>query len=116
MTDAEAEEALAALEKHFKEPVLPLSRFCTAITTWFRAIERANEDVTLLRPGRRIPGSDYFQMLRKIERDIRKSNLLARLLYGKEQLRTVRCLTHNGHWTGDGECACEGTGWIKVSP
>lgn len=114
MTDAEAEAALVALEQHFKQPVMPLSRFCTAITTWFRAIERANTDPDLMRPGG-AQGRDYFNVLRRVERDIRKSNLLARLLWNKEVLRTTMCPTHKGRYHGD-PCACQGTGWLPAAP
>lgn len=113
MTDAEAEAALAALRQHYKEPVLPLSRFCAAITTWFRVIERLNEVPD--ESGRSRQGSRYHNVLRLVERDIRKSNLLGRLLYLGEKLRTVQCPTHNGRWTGDGDCACQGTGWMPAS-
>jgi hypothetical protein len=60
--------------------------------------------------------------------DIGKSNLLARLLYGRQPLRTVPCPVHRGHWHGLGsllvegpgglvevrseECGCHGTGWL----
>lgn len=50
---------------------------------------------------------------------IRKSSLLARLVYGGEQLRTVRCPKHDGRWSGlpcDGnDCACGLTGWIPAA-
>lgn len=113
MTDPEAEAALKALCKHYRQPVLPLSRFCEAVRTWFRAIERNNTDPSLGRPGRHTQGKDYFEQLRNIERDISKSNLLARLLHAGEKLRTVPCPEHKGHWTGDGKCQCEGTGWLR---
>ncbi len=46
---------------------------------------------------------------------IGKSNLLARLLYGGEPLRSTPCPTHKGKWSGCfGECehGCELTGWL----
>jgi hypothetical protein len=66
---------------------------------------------------------------------IRKSNLLYRLLYRREQLRTVACPAHKGHWAGydsqfEGErdyavCECQYlesghwaldvTGWLPVN-
>lgn len=48
---------------------------------------------------------------------IGKSNLLWRLLYGNESLRTEPCPVHEGKWftiPGLDECphGCEGTGWL----
>lgn len=58
---------------------------------------------------------------------IPKSNLLARLLYGGEKLRTTPCPVHCGTWSGvpfpaawfkadlSGNpyyCGCQGTGWL----
>lgn len=49
---------------------------------------------------------------------IRKSSLLDRLLYAGEKLRTRKCPTHNGHWSGlehDGNVCphgCQLTGWL----
>ncbi len=52
--------------------------------------------------------------------DLRKSNLLWRLIYGGESLRSRECPTHKGRWSGmawnGDECACAGggciTGWL----
>jgi hypothetical protein len=50
---------------------------------------------------------------------IHKSNLLARLLYAGEKLRTKKCPEHKGHWSGiewsDTVCPhkCQLTGWIQ---
>lgn len=53
--------------------------------------------------------------------DIRKSNLLGRLLYAKEKFRTRMCPLHKGHWSGHAmffeKCPhqCDGTGWLRES-
>lgn len=118
LTDEEAQGLLDVLKGHFKEPVLPMSHFCEAITTWFRCIEEANaaedaEDNT--------QGHGYHSRLRDIERDIHKSALLARLLYGGEKLRTRKCPIHKGHWRGlespGNRCpmGCGLSGWLPES-
>jgi len=47
---------------------------------------------------------------------IRKSNLLARLIYGGQKLRTQMCPEHKGEWTGPrpDPCphGCGFTGWL----
>ncbi len=55
-----------------------------------------------------------------IFRDIRKSNLLARLLYDGQTLRKVACPEHKGVWSGvewgpENACphGCQLTGWIR---
>jgi len=54
--------------------------------------------------------------------DIRKSNLLGRLLYAKEPLRTRLCPLHKGHYNGEAmffeKCPhlCDGTGWLRERP
>jgi hypothetical protein len=65
----------------------------------------------------------YEEAAYQVERvflSIRKSNLLARLLYSGEKLRTTMCPEHKGKWSGiewgpDGVCPhkCQLTGWIQ---
>lgn len=121
MNDTKAKELLNQLTDYYGEPILPMSIFCKAITTWFRCIEQNNivedskiVDGELIGRGSGQHGEDYYQHLRKIETDIRKSSLLARLLYGKEELRTEKCPIHKGHWSGLGECkhGCDLEGWL----
>lgn len=56
---------------------------------------------------------------RSLEIDVRKSSLLARLVYDKEKFRTVPCPEHQGLWSGlpgkwNGDCdaGCDLTGWL----
>ena len=111
LTDAQRVE-LERLSKELHEPVLPLSHFCHAMTTWFHCIEQANERAKV--EGRGAHGEAYAEHLGRIELDIRKSNLLARLLYGGESLRSRECPQHKGRWSGIGVCehGCGETGWI----
>jgi hypothetical protein len=98
------------------EPVVPLNEFCWAITTWFRCIEQAN-----VAGDPHQHGHDYAAVLSHVELDIRKSNLLGRLIYGGQALRTEPCPEHNGHWTGSAMLegcphGCHGTGWLPARP
>lgn len=115
--EQEAQELCRRLEKFYGEPVLPLSRFCHAVETWMDCIVKNNTDPELSESG--YHGRDYHQSLAQMRIDIRKSNLLGRLLYAKEPLRTRMCPIHKGHWSGDAmffhPCPhlCDGTGWLR---
>jgi hypothetical protein len=120
MDKNEVKGLLQRLEKHYEEPVMPLHRFCDAITLWMRCIEKSNTDPELSKNG--YQGRQYYKFLSQIEIDIRKSNLLGRLLYGKERFRTEMCPIHKGHWDGEAmffdRCPhnCDGTGWLRARP
>jgi len=114
----EAREMLLRLEEFYNEPVLPLHHFCRAMELWFECIAKNNTDPALRRHDRE-QGYDYFKFLNHMRIDIRKSNLLGRLLYGKEPLRTRMCPVHKGHYNGEAmfftACrhTCDGTGWLR---
>ena len=102
MTDAEAESMLKQLTEHFNQPVMPIERYCEAFHTWFWAAG----------PYLKI---DPMRMVTAIH----KSNLLRRLIYQGEKLRTVKCPTHKGEWSGCSgfePCDCKSgidiTGWL----
>jgi hypothetical protein len=111
---AQTEAAIACIEAQQREieRLLPVSAFCEAFTTWFRAIEAGCQRAG--REGRLGHGSDYVDMLFRIETDIHKSNLLWRLLYARQPLRTRMCPVHKGRWSGIDPCehGCDSTGWI----
>lgn len=116
LSDAEVDRMLVELRAHFGEPVLPMSRFCSAIETWMMAIEALAQETA---DDEWRQGYEYHTHLTQIRVDIHKSNLLARLLYGGESLRTQRCPLHKGRWSGTGMgCShgCGGTGWLPVAP
>ena len=81
---------LDRLTKYFGEPVMPVSRYCDALRTWARAV------------GENGYGADHRlpEAIAQVELAVSKSNLLARLIYGGEELRTKKCPVHNGHWSG----------------
>lgn len=102
---------LRLLTRHFNEPVKPVSKYCESLKTWARIIEEKNADGDTEKHRQ---GSEYAKHLRHILIDIAKSNLLARLIYGNEKLRTRECPIHKGKWSGIMECpeGCDMTGWL----
>lgn len=48
MTDEQAVEMLKELQGHFKEPVLPMSRFCDGMKSWFECIVQNNTNQELI--------------------------------------------------------------------
>ena len=121
LSEEPVQSMLSQLKEHFGQPVLPLRTYCAAFHTWARAVEEGAEREKAL-GGRKT--SDLQEMSRRIENvrlDIVKSNLLYRLLYLGEKLRTEMCPIHKGHWSGcPGQkdacphCTVAGnvTGWI----
>lgn len=108
MTEEEAKALLQKLSEHYKEPVMPISKYCSALKTWVSCIEERNKD------GSRGQGFEYHTHLRAILRDIRKSNLLYRILYRNDPFRIEKCPEHKGHWSGIQKCphGCDSTGWL----
>ena len=119
--DWRIDERLEALAREYGEPVVPLSAVCGAVATWARCIDD-NNTPPLVRANRTEQGAGYHYMLHHILIDIRKSNLLGRLLYAKQTLRTKPCPKHEGHMdmeellTGTEGCPCQGTGWLPEAP
>ncbi len=117
----EAQEHLRRLEQFYGRPVLPLGDFCEAIGTWMDCIVKNNTDPALKR-GNMEQGNEYYEFLNRMRIDIMKSNLLGRLLYAKELLRTRMCPLHKGHYSGQAmffeKCPhlCDGTGWLRERP
>src|SRR5712692_7852272 len=102
LSKEEARELLRRLEQFYGEPVLPLHKFCQAVELWMECIRKNNTDSGLTQGrGYALQGREYFKSLNQIRIDIRKSNLLGRLLYAKEQFRTRLCPLHGGHWSGE---------------
>ena len=117
----EAHELLRRLEQFYGAPVLPLGDFCKAIGTWMDCMVKNNTDPALTRGGME-HGKQYYEFLNRMRIDIMKSNLLGRLIYAKEPLRTRMCPIHKGHWNGEAmffeKCPslCDGTGWLRERP
>lgn len=109
LNEAYAASLLEQLTHFYREPVMPVSRYCTALETWARAVQQCHD-------GRLLELAKHFD---SIALAIRKSNLLFRLIYLGEEIRTVACPVHEGVWSGckpDGTCKCMSgfnvTGWL----
>lgn len=113
MNDHEANEMLRRLSEHFHQPVMPVSRYCDALETWMRQVVALNRDPQTPEWSH---GHRYFTILSNIATDIRKSNLLWRLIYAGEPLRTEPCPKHQGRWSGILPCehGCDSTGWLPA--
>ncbi len=117
LSEEQAEALLKTLSEHYSQPVMPVDRYCAALRTWVDQIAWINA------PGRSMnadgteelrQGYRYVEVLRSVLLDINKSNLLSRLIYGGEKLRTRPCPKHEGRWSGIGTCefGCGETGWL----
>lgn len=114
LTSEQAEAMLVQLSKHFGEPVRRVSAYCKALETWAPLAVQA--------------GIITREQFIDVRLAIVKSCLLARLIYGSEELRTRPCPEHKGHWSGiewhdprDGSgnrCphGCGLTGWLPNDP
>ena len=106
LTSEEAEAMLVRLSAHFGEPVMPIARYCAKLETWMRVMLQSAA------PGR----TDH---IRATWHAVRKSNLLARMLYGNEALRLTPCPNHLGHYSGqhveDCPHGCGHTGWLPLT-
>jgi hypothetical protein len=113
MTNEQATDMRRELARHYDEPVMPASEYCEKFETWVRAVEELNRG-----GGARAHGSEWVSFAQRIMQDVRKSNLLYRLLYLGEPLRTRKCPMHGGSWSGvpvpGEECphGCGHTGWL----
>lgn len=133
MTNDEVNKLLKQLTAHFGEPVMPVSKYCKALETWANIMcerDKFADDKSYYR---------YINQINDIRLSIYKSNLLWRLIYCGEELRTEKCPEHKGHWVGpsaiwnkfkmnergdfirdengdvvlmDDYCGCDGTGWL----
>ena len=117
----EAREQLKRLEDFYGVPVLPLRSFCDGISIWMDCIVKNNTDLELTKGGMQ-HGYKYYEALTQMRIDIMKSNLLGRLFYAKEPLRTRMCPVHKRHYCGEAmffqKCPhlCDGTGWLRENP
>ncbi len=121
LTNEEVTALTAQLEDHYGEPVMPLSRYCDAFRRWAEALISLKAK-TPPKDRQYAHGGAYAHLLPGILTDIRKSNLLHRLLYAREPLRSHPCPLHKGTWSGlewpDSKCphGCGYTGWLPEQP
>lgn len=115
MTDEEAEVLRKKLSAHYNDQVLTVREFCEAMKVWSTAAAQylgaVMENTGTARPYAKDAIKPYDASRLFLAAD--KSSLLGRLFYGREKLRTKKCPTHDGKWSGCFlECPCEGTGWL----
>lgn len=97
LSQEQAQQMLRELSDHFQEPVQPISSYCQSLMAWANAVIKLNNDSP---PHHWTHGHTYYMHLNTIMRDIMKSNLLYRLIYEGQKLRSVPCPTHQGSWSG----------------
>lgn len=119
LPDAEVREMLAKLRDHFGEPVAPVSSYCKALETWRQAVRAASE-----KDPENSSLAGMISRIDEVSTDVYKSNLLYRLIYLEEGLRTEPCPIHKGSWSGcvapERECpycmsGSDVTGWVRLS-
>lgn len=91
LTREEAEAMLVRLTAHYKEPVMPIGRYCLALKMWQGALRDVAKSDSL---GTLSKSVDHAFLA------IRKSNLLFRTLYLGQAMRTTKCPKHDGRWSG----------------
>lgn len=123
LTASEVEELTRILTRHHNEPVMPVSRYCDAFSKWAGALaERATRETDGDKHFRDANLDAIAKLALTIELAIRKSNLLYRLIYAGQPIRTQMCPIHKGHWSGYGHgghpCECQDgydiTGWLPT--
>jgi hypothetical protein len=91
--------------------------YCRAFETWAKAyITELPTDS----PDKTAERREFAEHWRVVEIAIHKSNLLERLIYHHEPLRTEMCPVHKGRWSGcvweNLPCGCQSganvTGWL----
>lgn len=100
------------VRRTFNAPV-EANVICHSLHIWLKGV----------RDGMRAMGSeDKAQMVAGLVTAVEHSNLLARLIYGQEPLRTVMCPKHKGKWSGCNfskepcacQCGADVTGWLPL--
>jgi hypothetical protein len=120
LTDTEAEAMLRRLSRHYRQPVMPIRRYCNALRTWMAVRRKKQRDFEKAHPDDTSYPNQWVNHLRTVDVMISKSNLLYRLLYLGEELRTEMCPEHKGkQHMGvllNNSCECNGTGWLPNAP
>lgn len=121
LTPKQVAEHTDALTRHYGERVAPVSEYCDAFRKWHQALK---DKVARIDAGTEqdYGGEQYREIADALDRlviPIAKSNLLWRLIYGAQPLRTKPCPEHKGQWSGckwDSYCECmdgsDVTGWL----
>ena len=124
LDDATREHYERQLAQHYGQPVRPVSEVCNGIYAWLdvladqhtgRGIENGRSHaLTSI-------GTAWKENKSMVLTSAAKSNLLFRLLYLGEDVRTQACPVHAGEWSGytgtpESTCRCQSganfTGWL----
>lgn len=117
-SEAEIDRFMKELEEG--TPVMPVTFICDALGEWAKLYREPVADPRDGENERRLKVGESAQF---VFLQIIKSNLLARVLYGGQEVRTVPCPVHKGRWSGcaiASETECKGacmdgsnvTGWL----
>lgn len=123
---ADVQAAHDLLREHYGEEVRPIHEVCQAIQTWLGAI--CDEHLAEITPDEPWRDTQLHKLANAVHDTglgvsvmASKSNLLYRLIYLRQPLRTEKCPEHQGHWSGYDDprgkpCACcvgyDITGWL----
>jgi hypothetical protein len=118
-TEAEIDRFLKEFEAG--TPIMPVNFFCDFLTEWAN-LSSAHKDVEAYPEENKIR-SEHGARVHQVFTQIRKSNLLARTIYGGDPVRKTPCPHHKGRWSGcmlpedtpcKGACMHGGnvTGWL----
>lgn len=95
LTAEQVQSMLEQLHEHFAQPVLPVEKYCEAFRAWANAVDEA-----VLRDPTSEELKGKSERIQAVRLDISKSNMLYRLLYLGEPVRTEMCPIHKGRWSG----------------
>jgi hypothetical protein len=110
-----SDELVAELSRRHRKPVMAVEKYCEAMNIWWRVfMEKFHKQYKADKARGGTGTSDGLSMesLRWVHLSIRKSNLLYRLIYLGEKLRTRPCTTPHGR-TNDVCKDCDGTGFLR---
>ncbi len=130
LSSDEVKAMLAKLTEHFGEPVQPVRQYCAALNLWASALRMKAERLEVIAIEKtasdaseesKASAKEDAENAEKFARDvghvfmqITKSNLLSRLIYDGESLRTEMSPVHKGRWSGckwatedDKNCKCQ---------
>lgn len=106
----QAEQMLEQLRAYYREPVMPLSRFCSGLRKWGEAMLKGGPKGAAYK--------DLGSMVLQVVGSASKSNLLFRIFFLGEDPRERPCPVHQGRWSGcfQSDCGCMSgsnvTGWL----
>jgi hypothetical protein len=114
LSPEEAELLRQKLAAHYRDQVLTVKEFCSIFREWSKV---AGVFIAEMLGHRRRLGESELRPepfdAEGIFLAASKSDLLGRMIYGREKLRTKPCPTHQGTWSGCFiDCECGGCGWL----